>query len=269
MTVSAAHRLPHRRDDRDAVPARPGRSHRRRVRLHRAAAGGAAEAEGVGVHQREVRQDRGARAGPRAGVLGSAGRPRRRTRAARHHRRHLQPAIGRRDPADDPHARRPRRLPARGRAARRSPRARISTAIRERGGALPGAAARLFRGVGRSADLRHPLGRGAGRDRRRRRRSSPSWRRRAREGSHRRSGGGRAARSRGRSSRRGAGRRCSKATIRGAARAGSRSSAVRDDRIFEIKSTYILQPGPASLTEGVRQIHEIIAAVAAGSSSAR
>ncbi|MBZ5556689.1 MAG: cobalamin-binding protein [Acidobacteriia bacterium] len=32
-------------------------------------------------------------------------------------------------------------------------------------------------------------------------------------------------------------------------------SAVRDDRIFEIKSTYILQPGPASLTDGVRQLH--------------
>jgi iron complex transport system substrate-binding protein len=32
-------------------------------------------------------------------------------------------------------------------------------------------------------------------------------------------------------------------------------SAVRDGRIFEIKSTYILQPGPASLTEGVQQIH--------------
>jgi iron complex transport system substrate-binding protein len=35
-------------------------------------------------------------------------------------------------------------------------------------------------------------------------------------------------------------------------------SAVRDDRIFEIKSTYILQPGPASLTEGVQQIHKIL-----------
>ncbi|HEY6213024.1 MAG TPA: cobalamin-binding protein [Vicinamibacterales bacterium] len=35
-------------------------------------------------------------------------------------------------------------------------------------------------------------------------------------------------------------------------------SAVRDDRIFEIKSTYILQPGPASLTVGVRQLHEIL-----------
>jgi len=36
----------------------------------------------------------------------------------------------------------------------------------------------------------------------------------------------------------------------------SDTTAVRHDRIFEIKSTYILQPGPASLTEGVRQIHE-------------
>ena len=38
-------------------------------------------------------------------------------------------------------------------------------------------------------------------------------------------------------------------------------AAVRQDRIFEIKSTYILQPGPASLTDGVRQIHDILAAL--------
>ena len=38
-------------------------------------------------------------------------------------------------------------------------------------------------------------------------------------------------------------------------------AAVRNDCIFEIKSTYILQPGPASLTEGVRQLHAIIARV--------
>ena len=38
-------------------------------------------------------------------------------------------------------------------------------------------------------------------------------------------------------------------------------SAVRDDRIFEIKSTYILQPGPASLTDGVAQIHAILASL--------
>jgi iron complex transport system substrate-binding protein len=39
-----------------------------------------------------------------------------------------------------------------------------------------------------------------------------------------------------------------------------RVSAVRADRIHEIKSTYILQPGPASLTVGVRQLHEALAA---------
>lgn len=30
------------------------------------------------------------------------------------------------------------------------------------------------------------------------------------------------------------------------------------DRIFEVKSTYILQPGPAALTEGVRQVHAVL-----------
>ncbi|HXI31604.1 MAG TPA: cobalamin-binding protein [Vicinamibacterales bacterium] len=40
-----------------------------------------------------------------------------------------------------------------------------------------------------------------------------------------------------------------------------RVRAVRDDRIYEIKSTYILQPGPASLTEGVRQLHAILASL--------
>ena len=38
---------------------------------------------------------------------------------------------------------------------------------------------------------------------------------------------------------------------------------MREDRIFEIKSTYILQPGPASLTEGLWQIHQYLAASAA------
>ena len=37
-----------------------------------------------------------------------------------------------------------------------------------------------------------------------------------------------------------------------------RINAVRHDQIHEIKSTYILQPGPASLTEGVRQLHAIL-----------
>jgi iron complex transport system substrate-binding protein len=34
--------------------------------------------------------------------------------------------------------------------------------------------------------------------------------------------------------------------------------AVEDGHLYEIKSTYILQPGPAALTEGVRQLHYLI-----------
>ena len=37
--------------------------------------------------------------------------------------------------------------------------------------------------------------------------------------------------------------------------------AIRSGRIFEVKSPYILQPGPAALTEGVDQIHRILASV--------
>lgn len=33
---------------------------------------------------------------------------------------------------------------------------------------------------------------------------------------------------------------------------------VVDDRLYEVKSTYILQPGPAALTEGVRQLHAVL-----------
>jgi iron complex transport system substrate-binding protein len=50
-----------------------------------------------------------------------------------------------------------------------------------------------------------------------------------------------------------------------AARPGwSNLSAVRDGHIYELKSTYILQPGPAALTEGVRQLHAIISHAAGG-----
>ncbi len=56
------------------------------------------------------------------------------------------------------------------------------------------------------------------------------------------------------------GKKVKKATIR--SRPGwDATSAVRDDRIFEIKSTYILQPGPASLTDGVQQMHAILASL--------
>jgi len=34
--------------------------------------------------------------------------------------------------------------------------------------------------------------------------------------------------------------------------------AVRNSQIYEVKSTYILQPGPAALTEGVSQLRDII-----------
>jgi iron complex transport system substrate-binding protein len=56
------------------------------------------------------------------------------------------------------------------------------------------------------------------------------------------------------------GKKMKKATIQH--RPGwDRVAAVRDDYIFEVKSTYILQPGPASLTDGLRQLHERLAAV--------
>jgi iron complex transport system substrate-binding protein len=56
------------------------------------------------------------------------------------------------------------------------------------------------------------------------------------------------------------GRKVKKAAIR--ARAGWENiPAVRDGHIYEVKSTYILQPGPAALTEGVLQLHTILARV--------
>jgi hypothetical protein len=40
-----------------------------------------------------------------------------------------------------------------------------------------------------------------------------------------------------------------------------RISAIRNNHIYEVKSAYILQPGPAALTEGLRQLHAILAHV--------
>lgn len=57
------------------------------------------------------------------------------------------------------------------------------------------------------------------------------------------------------------GRKVQKEKIR--AREGwAEIAAVRNNRIYEVKSTYILQPGPAALTEGVRRLHAILAHVA-------
>jgi iron complex transport system substrate-binding protein len=47
----------------------------------------------------------------------------------------------------------------------------------------------------------------------------------------------------------------------------SEVQAVQDGHIYEIPSTYILQPGPAALTEGVRQVHARLALVANGAHS--
>jgi len=38
-----------------------------------------------------------------------------------------------------------------------------------------------------------------------------------------------------------------------------RIGAIRNNHIYEVKSAYILQPGPAALTEGLRQLHAILA----------
>jgi len=55
-------------------------------------------------------------------------------------------------------------------------------------------------------------------------------------------------------------------TSRIAARAGwDAIPAVRGGQIYEVKSAYILQPGPAALTEGVEQIHRILEGVVTGS----
>jgi iron complex transport system substrate-binding protein len=54
------------------------------------------------------------------------------------------------------------------------------------------------------------------------------------------------------------GRKVSKAAIRERVNWDT-IQAVRAGHIYEVKSTFILQPGPAALTEGVRQIHAILA----------
>jgi iron complex transport system substrate-binding protein len=41
-------------------------------------------------------------------------------------------------------------------------------------------------------------------------------------------------------------------------------TAVREDQLYEVKSTYILQPGPAALTDGVDQLARIVRALAHG-----
>ena len=59
------------------------------------------------------------------------------------------------------------------------------------------------------------------------------------------------------------GRKATREKIR--ARPGwSTVKAVVEDQLYEVKSSYILQPGPAALTDGIDQLAQIIAAVARG-----
>jgi len=59
------------------------------------------------------------------------------------------------------------------------------------------------------------------------------------------------------------GRKASREKIR--ARPGwSAVQAVVDDQLYEVKSSYILQPGPAALSDGVDQLAQIVGAVARG-----
>lgn len=44
----------------------------------------------------------------------------------------------------------------------------------------------------------------------------------------------------------------------------SQIKAVQTNRLYEIKSAHILQPGPAALTDGVQQIHQILGSIAEG-----
>ncbi len=59
------------------------------------------------------------------------------------------------------------------------------------------------------------------------------------------------------------GRKASRAKIVG--RPGfAATAAVRDDQLYEVKSSYILQPGPAALSDGLDQLSRIVTAVARG-----
>ena len=254
-----AHRLPDRGDDRDALPARRGRPRRRRLGLHGPAAGGAPEAARVGVHSRALREDRGAQAGPRPRLLRSAGGHRRRARSARPPGRGLQPAQRRRNPADDPDARR---------AGRRADRADALASRLEAGlDDVRDAAARLPRRPRVFfEEWDDPLSR-----------ASAGWRNSSRSPAASRSSPSCATPSSARTAssagdevvapRPGRDRRV---VVRQAgparedpvaARMGA-GAAVRNRHVYEVKSAYILQPGPASLTEGVQQLHAILARVA-------
>ena len=209
------------------------------------------EAEGVVVPARPLREDRGARARPDPRVLGSAGGDHQRARAARLSGVHLQPAQRRRDPADDPRARRHRRRAGEGGGARAAICRQGSSDIRASAAGFPRRPRVYFE------EWDNPLISGiqwveelieiAGGDP-----VFPQLRHaRARKGSHRHERAGDRRRT-GRHHRIVVRQAGAQGENRAPGRAGTTIPAVRDGHIYEVKSTYILQPGPASLTEGVR-----------------
>ena len=111
--VSSAHRLLDRGDHRDSVPARPGRPRSSASRATRSGRRRRAQKPRISAFI-NARFDKieALRAGPGPGLLRSPGGSRGGADPPRHCGRHLQPAIGRRNPADDPDARRPGRLSA-------------------------------------------------------------------------------------------------------------------------------------------------------------
>jgi iron complex transport system substrate-binding protein len=133
------------------------------------------------------------------------------------------------------------------------------TDVRTCGAARPPSAG-LFRGMGRADDLRHPLGGGADRDRRRHRGVSELSRRKNAKDHHH---AATVDRSRADII---VGSWCGKKFVpaKVAARPGFADvPAVRDGFLREIKSPLILQAGPAALTDGLDALAGIIAEWAA------
>ena len=137
-----ADRLPDRRNHRDPLPARRRRSRRRHFGLHRPAARGATEAEGLVVPARALREDRGARARSRSSrfpICRPTSRPS--SCESRLSGLHLQSAQRRGDPPDDPHARRHRRRAGQGGRPRTTSSRMASTgSARQRHGSRDGRA---------------------------------------------------------------------------------------------------------------------------------
>ncbi len=127
-------------------------------------------------------------------------------------------------------------------------------------GASPApSAARLLRGVGRTADQCDPLGIGAHRHRRWLRHIPRAGGEQPCPRPHRRRSTGGCAEPTGYHHRLVVRQEVSTRTRGGASGGWTNIPAVRDGELHEIKSPIILQPGPAALTDGLDALHTIIA----------